>query len=188
MKGRYSRGMTDHQQILFALGGNRSGKSDYAENSALALAKSHDLTPIYIATGQAFDDEMKARIKRHLDRRDPSFTTIEEPINLADIINQHDHHHVLLIDSLGVWITNLMVHDRPVDEHIASFLAALKDAKSSVVLVSDEIGMGIVPENAMARAFRDHLGLLNQGVAELANSVVFMVAGLPMMMKSNQNL
>jgi len=179
--------MTQHHHILFALGGNRSGKSDYAEKAALTSAKDHGLIPIYIATGQAFDDEMKTRIQRHLDRRDPSFITIEEPLNLAEVIGQHDHRHVLLIDSLGVWLTNLMVHDHDIDKHIEALITALKNTSASVVLVSDEIGMGIVPENAMVRAFRDHLGLLNQGVAELANSVVFMVAGLPMMMKSNQD-
>ena len=176
--------MTGSKHICLALGGARSGKSDYAETTALSLANTHGQSAVYIATGQAFDDEMKARINRHLDRRDPLFSTLEEPLDLVSVLNNHDHRHVLLIDSIGVWITNLMINEQEVTTVMAETLEALKTTSASVVLVSDEIGMGIVPENAMSRAFRDHIGLMNQDVASLADKVAFMVAGLPMIMKS----
>ena len=176
--------MTGSKHICLALGGARSGKSDYAETTALSLAKTHGQSAIYVATGQAFDDEMKARINRHLDRRDPLFSTLEEPLDLVSVLNNHDHRHVLLIDSIGVWITNLMINEQEVTTVMAETLDALKTTSASVVLVSDEIGMGIVPENAMSRAFRDHIGLMNQDVAGLADKVAFMVAGLPMILKS----
>ena len=176
--------MSENKHICLALGGARSGKSDFAESTALSLAKDQGQSAVYIATGQAFDDEMKARIKRHLDRRDPQFTTIEEPVDLISVLKTHDHRHVLLIDSIGVWITNLMINDLDVDKVMADTIEAIKSASCSVVLVSDEIGMGIVPENAMSRAFRDHIGMMNQNVASLADRVAFLVAGVPMIIKS----
>ena len=118
--------MSENKHICLALGGARSGKSDFAESTALSLAKDHGQSAVYIATGQAFDDEMKARIKRHLDRRDPQFTTIEEPVDLVSVLKSHDHRHVLLIDSIGVWITNLMINDLDVDKVMADTIEAIK--------------------------------------------------------------
>ena len=177
--------MAENKHICLALGGARSGKSDYAESTALSLAEDHGQSAVYVATGQAFDDEMKARIKRHLDRRDDRFATIEEPLDLVSVLKNHNSNHVLLIDSIGVWITNLMINELDVDQIMAETLAAIKETEASVVLVSDEIGMGIVPEGAMSRAFRDHIGLMNQNVASLADRVAFLVAGLPMIIKSD---
>lgn len=176
--------MSQQKHICLALGGARSGKSDFAEKTALTMAQNNSLKAIYVATGQAFDDEMKARINRHLDRRDKAFATLEEPLDLVSVLSRHDHRHVLLIDSIGVWITNLMINDKDVTKIMAETLTALAETTASVVLVSDEIGMGIVPENAMSRQFRDHIGLMNQDVAGLADKVAFLVAGIPMIMKS----
>ena len=176
--------MSTDKHIMLALGGTRSGKSDFAEDAALSLAKEQDKRAVYVATGQAFDDEMKARIKRHLDRRDPYFETVEEPLDLVRVLSDHHENDVLLIDSLGVWITNLMINDVNISQALEQTLDALDQTNASVFMVSDEIGMGIVPDNAMSRQFRDHIGLMNQNVASRANKVVFMVAGLPMIMKS----
>lgn len=176
--------MSHNKHICLALGGARSGKSDFAESTALSIAHKHNQSAVYVATGQAFDEEMKARIKRHLDRRDPQFMTVEEPLDLVAILQSHDHRHILLIDSIGVWITNLMINNLDVEKVMADTIEAIKKASCSVVLVSDEIGMGIVPENAMSRAFRDHIGTMNQNVASLADKVAFLVAGVPMIIKS----
>ncbi|MCE2516339.1 MAG: bifunctional adenosylcobinamide kinase/adenosylcobinamide-phosphate guanylyltransferase [Alphaproteobacteria bacterium] len=177
------------RQILLALGGARSGKSDYAENAALAMANAgqpHGAPrPLYyLATGQAFDGEMEQRIARHQDRRSAQFQTIEEPLQLAEVIARREAQDVIMIDSIGTWITNHMMAGSALPRVIDDTLDALRLAKGSVVLVSDEIGMGIVPDNAMSREFRDHIGMMNQGVASIANTVAFMVAGLPMIMKS----
>jgi adenosylcobinamide kinase/adenosylcobinamide-phosphate guanylyltransferase len=172
--------------ILLTLGGTRSGKSDYAEQAALALAGGqHPL--YYIATGQAVDAEMKARINQHQRRRSSRFNTIEAPLDLAQAISTHDSDDVLLIDSLGAWVGNQMMQNADLPCAINTALTAISQAPCSMVLVSDEIGMGIIPDNAMSRAFRDHIGTINQGVAAIANTVVFMVAGLPMIVKSESS-
>ena len=128
---------------------------------------------------------MQARIARHQDRRSAKFQTIEEPLDLAGVITRLKPDDVIMIDSIGTWITNHMMAQSDLPTVIKATLDALTSAAASIVLVSDEIGMGIVPDNAMSREFRDHIGLMNQGVAAIANTVVFMVAGLPMIMKSD---
>ena len=170
--------------VTLALGGARSGKTAYAEAFALDLSRD-GRTPVYVATGQAFDDEMKARITRHQDLRSDQFTTCEEPLDLVSILKQHDENDILLIDSIGVWITNHMIADHDLDDIINQTIEALLNTKASVVFVSDEVGMGIVPEGAMSRAFRDHIGMMNQRVAEIADTVAFLVAGQPLMIKNN---
>ena len=172
-----------HKTITLALGGARSGKTAYAEDHALGLA-ADERNPVYVATGQAFDDEMKARIDRHQKLRSERFETVEEPLDLAGVMARYGANDVLLIDSIGVWITNHMMAEHDLNDVIEKMITALKETEASVVLVSDEIGMGIVPEGAMSRAFRDHIGMTNQRVAEIADKVAFLVAGLPMMLKS----
>lgn len=170
--------------IYFALGGSRSGKSDHAEEQALMLADKHGLSAFYIATGQAFDDEMKARIERHQSRRSSQFTTIEAPLDLVKSLMEREAGDIVMVDSIGTWITNHMMADANIDEVIDEAITALEKTPASVVLVSDEIGMGIIPDNTMSRQFRDHIGMMNQRVAGIANTVVFMVAGLPLTVKS----
>jgi adenosylcobinamide kinase/adenosylcobinamide-phosphate guanylyltransferase len=169
--------------ITLVLGGARSGKTEYAENHALSLAAdSH--SAIYIATSQAIDDEMQARIDRHRDLRSNQFTTIEAPLNLAHVLEDYNENHVLLVDSIGAWITNHMMAEHDLDNIINCTITALEKTNATVVLVSDEVGMGIIPAEALSRDFRDHIGMMNQRVGQLADSVAFLVAGLPMMIKT----
>lgn len=172
--------------ITLALGGARSGKTAFAEDHALNLV-SDGMTAVYVATAQAFDEEMSGRIRRHQNLRSDRFVTIEEPLDLIKILNTYDETHVLLIDSIGVWITNHMMAEHDLNTVINATVSALIETKAGVVLVSDEVGMGIVPEGAMSRAFRDHIGMMNQHVGQIADTVAFLVAGLPMMIKSKTN-
>lgn len=173
------------KQIILALGGARSGKTAWAEGCALELAKGQDKStkPFYLATGQAFDDEMKARIDRHRRLREDRFTTLEEATNIATPMVQRQPGDVLLIDSIGTWITNLMLAEADIDAATDQVLQAMIETPATIIAVSDEIGLGIVPDNAMARQFRDHIGLFNQRYAASADQVMLLVAGIPMKIK-----
>ena len=165
--------------VTLVLGGARSGKSRYAETLVEAAGAG-----LYLATAQAFDGEMEERIRLHKERRGDLWTTHEEPLNLAQAIaEQSGSNHMVLVDCLTLWLSNLMEAGKNVDAESAGLCETLKDAKGPVVLVSNEVGMGIVPENALSRAFRDHQGRLNQAVAAAADKVVFVAAGLPLVMK-----
>jgi adenosylcobinamide kinase/adenosylcobinamide-phosphate guanylyltransferase len=163
-------------QIHFILGGARSGKSRHAEALVEALPKPWT----YIATAQAFDDEMRARIATHRSRRPEGWVTIEAPLDLAPALATPSP---VLVDCLTLWLTNLMLGDHDIDAAILALLPALETRTAPTVLVSNEVGFGIVPDNALARRFRDQAGLLHQRVAAVASSVVLMVAGLPMRVK-----
>ena len=168
-------------EVYLVTGGARSGKSRYAENLAKSLC-SDAKRRCYIATAEAFDDEMKDRIKKHQDRRAGEFFTVEEPVELGKAITDaQDRSNVILVDCLTVWMGNLLFYNRL--EETDKLIRALKNAKCPIVLVTNETGMGIVPENELSRQFRDESGFLNQAVAEVADSVVFMVCGLPMFVK-----
>ncbi|MGB7287064.1 MAG: bifunctional adenosylcobinamide kinase/adenosylcobinamide-phosphate guanylyltransferase [Salaquimonas sp.] len=163
------------------LGGARSGKSRFAENLVLGSG----LKPVYIATGRALDDEMSERISIHQNRRDKEWETIEEPLALADTLLQTAHSgRVLLVDCLTLWVTNLMMAEADVMTECESLIAALPDLKAPVVFVSNEVGLGIVPENKMAREFRDHAGTVNQRVAIACQTAWFVASGLPLSLKS----
>ncbi len=170
--------MNDHHLIL---GGARSGKSALAERVTRTLSGS----PAYIATAQAFDDEMQARIVRHRADRGAAFQTYEEPLELVDAINQAcANHDAILVDCLTLWISNLMAADRDVETAIDD-LAGWLSANSSVpvTLVSNEVGLGIVPDNEVARLFRDHAGRAHQRLGAVCANVTFVAAGLPLVMK-----
>jgi len=168
---------------LLVLGGARSGKSGYAERRILAEPGGR----VYIATAQALDDEMRARIARHRDDRGAGWQTIEAPIDLADAIGGTAPGTAILIDCLTLWVSNLMLADLDTDfdaEREAERLAdAVRAHAGPVVLVSNEVGLGIVPDNALARRFRDVAGRLNQSVAAQCDEVVFVAAGLPLTLK-----
>jgi adenosylcobinamide kinase/adenosylcobinamide-phosphate guanylyltransferase len=165
---------------LLVLGGARSGKSTYAENRA----KGHPGERIYIATAEVTDTEMAERIRHHQERRGSRWRTIEAPFELSGALRKHDGPDcVILIECITVWINNLMFHDRAIEPAVAEFCAALTDAKGHVVVVSNEVGFGIVPENALARRFRDFAGRANQAIAASADEVVLVVAGLPLTVK-----
>jgi adenosylcobinamide kinase/adenosylcobinamide-phosphate guanylyltransferase len=166
---------------VLVLGGARSGKTGFAERLAIGSGTS----PVYLATAEALDAEMSERVATHRRAREGRFTTIEEPIELSiAIIKAAKSHDVILVDCLTLWITNLLIggHDVAalVDE-LGETLALVSQAK--VILVSNEVGLGIVPDNAMARNFRDLAGSAHQRLAEICAEVYFVAAGLPMMMK-----
>jgi adenosylcobinamide kinase/adenosylcobinamide-phosphate guanylyltransferase len=138
---------------------------------------------IYCATAQALDDEMRNRIAHHRARRAQGWLTRETPLDLAEALAAHTHP--MLVDCLTLWLTNIMLAGRDVAAESAKLLAVAQAAKAPVVFVSNEVGLGIVPDNRLAREFRDHAGRLNQEVAKIASRVVFMAAGLPMILKGD---
>lgn len=159
------------------LGGARSGKSRYAEGIARAMGRDR----VYVATAQAHDDEMARRIEAHVAARGDGWRTMEAPLDLTAALEAEGD--VLLVDCLTLWLTNLMLAERDPAAETDRLLASLKAATAPVILVSNEVGLGIVPDNALARRFRDAQGVLNQRIAEQADLVVFMAAGLPLVMK-----
>ncbi|MFC0244356.1 bifunctional adenosylcobinamide kinase/adenosylcobinamide-phosphate guanylyltransferase [Falsochrobactrum ovis] len=167
-------------RIIFVLGGARSGKSSYAEG----LIEASGLKPIYLATGRAFDSEMEERIDIHRAGRSEHWRTIEEPLALIDALSNHCAPDCfVLVDCLTLWLTNLMLEERDIKTEVAALLDALPQLNGPVVFVSNEVGLGIVPDNQMARDFRDYAGFLHQDVASCSDEVYFMAAGLPLKMK-----
>ncbi|MEM9010148.1 MAG: bifunctional adenosylcobinamide kinase/adenosylcobinamide-phosphate guanylyltransferase [Pseudomonadota bacterium] len=165
--------------LTLVLGGARSGKSALAER----LAEGSGLRPLYVATAEAGDGEMAARIALHRARRGERWQTVEAPLDLAKALNEVDRGQVVLIDCLTLWLSNLMHAGDPVEPAVDDLLAAAAEPSRPVVCVSNEVGLGIVPENALARRFRDAQGALNQRVAAAAGLVVFVAAGLPLVLK-----
>jgi adenosylcobinamide kinase/adenosylcobinamide-phosphate guanylyltransferase len=169
-----------HANAIFVLGGARSGKSAFAER----LAADSTLDRHYIATGRAWDEEMTARIAHHRQTRGDGWTTHEVPIDLVSALRSIDRPgNVILVDCLTLWVTNLMMEDRAMADAFAELADHVSRAEAKLILVSNEVGLGIVPENAMARAFRDHAGRLHQAIAAAAREVYFVAAGLPLKMK-----
>jgi adenosylcobinamide kinase/adenosylcobinamide-phosphate guanylyltransferase len=167
---------------LFALGGARSGKSAFAERQARA-ADATEL--VYIATAQAYDDEMRDRIERHRLDRGPGWITIEAPFGLEDALREADAPgRAIVVDCLTLWLSNLMLDDIDPEPRAGALASLLPSLTARVALVSNEVGYGIVPENALARAFRDAQGRLNQRVAAAADAVVLVAAGLPLELKA----
>jgi len=165
------------------LGGARSGKSAYAE----ALVEGRSGVRLYLATATAGDDEMQDRIRRHKLRRGPRWETVEEPLSLTDALQRlAGPDRTVLVDCLTLWLSNLMEADRDIEDEVAALAAALPYLNGPVVLVSNEVGLGIVPDNALARRFRDHAGRLHQLVAAVVPAVTFVAAGLPLFLKQPQ--
>ncbi|MBC7905248.1 MAG: bifunctional adenosylcobinamide kinase/adenosylcobinamide-phosphate guanylyltransferase [Rhodospirillaceae bacterium] len=170
--------MSNLAPSTLVLGGARSGKSSYAE-ALLA-----DRPALYFATGQALDDEMCERIRLHTGRRGPHWTTLEEPLELAGTLDRVlSPDRPVLVDCLTLWISNLMHAGRDVDAETGRLCEVLSRPAGPVVLVSNEVGLGLVPDNRLAREFRDHQGRVNQRVAQICCRVVFVAAGLPLMLK-----
>jgi adenosylcobinamide kinase/adenosylcobinamide-phosphate guanylyltransferase len=166
--------------VTLVLGGARSGKSRYAE----CLVENAASGGTYCATAAAGDQEMADRIAAHRARRGPFWHTIEEPLALAPLfVSEARSERPLLVDCLTLWLSNLLFAGRPVGEETAALCAALRLAPGPVVLVANEVGMGLVPETPLGRRFRDAAGWLNQEVAALADRVVFVAAGLPLVLK-----
>lgn len=170
-----------HDKHTLIVGGCKSGKSRYAQRLCERLSPER----LYVATCVPLDEEMNERVRKHRADRDHTWQTVEEPLDLSPIIRNPDGG-VVLVDCLTLWLTNMLMKDMAdaeIDRRIADLIDALSAAPSPVVLVANEVGMGIVPDNALARRFRDLAGIVNQRVAGALGRVVLTVAGIPMAVK-----
>lgn len=171
----------DSGEIVLLLGGARSGKSRLAQARAEADAQA---ALVYIATGEARDAEMGERIARHRADRGARWSTVEVPFDLPEAVSrERGPGRVVLVDCLTLWLSNLLLGEHDVSGAIARLLDALRTGGGTVLLVSNEVGLGIVPDNALARRFRDEAGRLHQSVAAVADEVLWVAAGLSIRMK-----
>ena len=171
--------MTIHRRVL-VLGGARSGKS----RTAQAIAEAASANRTFIATAQAFDGEMQERIDRHRAERDGSWRTQEAPLELPEAIRAHaGPGKVVLVDCLTLWLSNLLLAERDAEREVERLVQAVDEAAGPLVLVSNEVGQGIVPATPLGRVFRDGQGRLNQRLAEASDAVVFVAAGCPVLLK-----
>jgi adenosylcobinamide kinase/adenosylcobinamide-phosphate guanylyltransferase len=187
-----------HKKIIFITGGARSGKSTYALSNATKISGNK----AYIATAEALDEEMRERIEKHKKQRGKDWDTYEEPLRIAEVIKEIEGKYTaIVIDCLTLWLSNIMIRTQntgyriqTIEMEIEGFLDSLSRFKKSPVcglgsgfcslyIVSNEVGMGIVPENDMARRFRDIAGFLNQRVAEIAHEVYLLISGIPLKVK-----
>ena len=167
-------------QVTLVLGGARSGKSRFAERLVENAARGGT----YLATAEAGDAEMAERIAAHRARRSPFWRTVEAPVALASAIAAHaEPERPILVDCLTLWLSNLLLAGKEADKESGILCSAMREAAGMVVLVSNEVGMGLVPETQLGRLFRDAAGRLNQDVAALADRVFFVAAGLPLVLK-----
>lgn len=166
---------------LLLLGGARSGKSALGER----LVAESGRRPVYVATAQAFDGEMEERIAHHRQRRGEGWLTVEEPLHLARVLRERaaGEGDAVLVDCLTLWLTNLMAAGRSAETDVAELIDAIAASRAAIVLISNEVGWGIVPDNALARRFRDEAGRMHQNLAERADAVAAVMAGLPMVLK-----
>ncbi len=170
------------KELVFVLGGAKSGKSAWALRYTEKSYRSY----LFLATAEVQDEEMRERVSRHRQQRGAAWQLLEEPIEIAEALETGiSGPEAVLIDCLTLWLTNVML--KKGEEHLGSYqghlLSALEKKRQAVIIVSNEVGTGVVPEKALGRRFRDHAGELNQKVAALADRVVFMVAGLPLYLK-----
>jgi len=174
-------------RITLVTGGCRSGKSRFALKTAEQIA---DDNRLFIATSQPLDDEMKERVKLHRQERGPDWQTVESPVQLPETVTgNHDSAQVILIDCITMWISNLLLDEflsQKISEYMENLKQALIGARCPVLLVTNEVGMGIVPENRLAREFRDLAGSANQTLAGLADQVVLVVSGIPLWVKGEK--
>jgi adenosylcobinamide kinase / adenosylcobinamide-phosphate guanylyltransferase len=171
-----------NREIILITGGARSGKSRYAEQRALEMGD----RPLYLATAEAKDEEMARRIAQHQKRRGTQWRTIEEPLELAEaLLAQRGKIDCALVDCLTLWISNLLIrHDEKyASEKVEELIEKLPQSDFHLVFVTNEVGWGIVPDNPLARKFRDLAGWTNQQMANAVNEVILMVAGMPMILK-----
>ena len=171
--------MREAGQLTFLIGGARSGKSEHAEK----LVTDHPAPWIYIATAQAYDDEMRDRVALHRSRRVEGWETIEAPHNLAEALSQIPDGRPVLVDCFTLWLTNRMLAEADLEAECDRLEEVLRSPRGPWFVVSNEVGLGIVPDNPLARRFRDCAGRLHQRIAAQADQVLFMVAGLPMQVK-----
>jgi len=170
--------------LILVTGGTRSGKSRFAQN----LADLENTRKAFIATAEPLDQEMKKRIAAHKKERPAGWSTVEEPIHLAETVKKcGETYDVLLIDCLTLWISNLLVNksmnENAIRKNISSLVASCAEVSARVIVVTNELGMGIVPSNPLSRLYRDLVGKANQQVASAADEVYFLVSGIPMKIK-----
>ena len=166
-------------QTTLVLGGAASGKSAYAESLVLAESAPR----VYLATAQAFDDEMRDKIQIHMERRQQGWTTVEAPHDIASELKSLDDTQVCLLDCATMWLSNQMLAENDLNAGRADLLQAIRQCRARLVIVSNEVGQGIVPENPLARRFREEQGRLNIELASIVETVVHIVAGLPNILK-----
>lgn len=167
-------------KIIFIIGGARSGKSSFAMREASKLSG----PKAFIATAEALDDEMKERIRNHKEQRGKDWYTCEEQINLSSLLREiHEKYDVIIIDCLTLWLSNLLINDKDINSEITAFTNVLSTVNCQLFIVSNEVGMGIVPDNKLGRRFRDLAGALNQNIAEVADEVYLVTAGIPVKIK-----
>ncbi|MEP2531850.1 bifunctional adenosylcobinamide kinase/adenosylcobinamide-phosphate guanylyltransferase [Shimia sp.] len=166
-------------KLTLVLGGASSGKSAFAEQ----LVVNTRAPRVYLATAQAFDDEMRLKIAQHLKMRGSDWRTVETPLGAADALAKVAPNEVVLLDCATMWLSNHLLAESDIDGETNRLLAALQSCLGQVVVVSNEVGLDIVPDNALARRFRDAQGKLNQKIAAQADAAVLVVAGLPLTLK-----
>jgi adenosylcobinamide kinase/adenosylcobinamide-phosphate guanylyltransferase len=174
------------KRLIFVTGGCRSGKSQFA----LDYANRHFQKKLYLATCEALDEEMVRRIEHHQLRRGSDWQTVEEPIKIAEAIKQHENDtEVILLDCMTLWLSNLLMRkedDRAIMNEVSRLVDTVSPGQTSFVFVSNEVGMGLVPVEPLGRRFRDLSGMANQKIAEVAQTVVFMVSGIPIFLKGKE--
>lgn len=174
------------KKLIFITGGCRSGKSRFA----LDYANRHFSRKLYLATCEILDEEMAQRVEMHKKMRGPDWQTIEEPLEVVQKIRQYGNEvEVILLDCITLWLSNLLMgwdDDGRVMEEVEKLTEALKESPSSFILVSNEVGMGIVPADPFSRRFRDIAGWANQKLAESVDTVIFMVSGIPIFLKGKE--
>ncbi len=176
--------MPMHRRVL-VLGGARSGKS----RTALELAERTSTERTYIATAQAYDDEMRERIAQHRAERDGSWRTVDAPLDLAEAVQARTAPgKAVLVDCLTLWLSNVLLAERNVAHEADRLVQAVQEAKGPLILVSNEVGQGIVPPTPLGRTFRDEQGRLNQRIAKACDAVVFVAAGCPILLKPAPSL
>jgi adenosylcobinamide kinase/adenosylcobinamide-phosphate guanylyltransferase len=171
------------KKIIFITGSVRSGKSNFA----VKFAKSSKKKVVFLATCRPLDDEMKKRVKKHRKTRPKTWKTIEEHMDIASIIKKLEKNEIILIDCLTLWISNLLLSrfsEREIFKKIKEFIMTVKEANCSIIMVSNEVGWGIVPDNKLSRLFRDIAGTLHQKIAKVCDEVYLTVAGIPIEIKN----
>jgi adenosylcobinamide kinase/adenosylcobinamide-phosphate guanylyltransferase len=170
--------------VIFVTGGARSGKSDFAQD----MAEKIEGKRVFVATAQAFDEEMEERIQKHQENRGARWDTLEEPIDIGGTIRSVlGQYKTILIDCLTVWMSNLLLEypdqNEKISEIVDDFFSGLSESEETIIVVSNEVGMGIVPDNKLARHYRDQIGFLNQRMARRADEVYVLFSGIPVKIK-----
>ena len=168
-----------YPDLTFVLGGAASGKSAFAEQLVVSSGKNR----IYLATSQVFDDEMRDKVQRHITQRGDGWATVEAPLDLGPALGNLTPDHICLIDCATMWLTNHLLAENDLEAAQTALLQALRACRAPIVIVSNEVGHGIVPDNALSRRFREAQGRLNIALAAQADLAVQVTAGLPLVLK-----